>query len=355
MGDRLRIFALLNLISISFCFVNNPCAPCSRNLLSALNPFIPKRMISVGCNALHPTRDIPAGISNLFRPMCGAHAGNDSLDPFMFGKKKTEHERYTRSSQFTGSQSSSGPFSLKGLKFALSTVEDSMTLADLKMRAFRRDGSSANDELNARFSLFRAINERRNKGAICLMACLYGPFDVEILPFLCASSELSTSRDSELMRSILTSSLDSFTIQSVIKEWQASSTNRRIIVGCVECSTHEFQLSPLWAAADRQVYISDMAIHPAFQGLGIGRALLRALFRHTMSEGVQDLYLHVEEHNARAVGLYTAEGFTLAPDTPATSSLYDAMCFDQDRKNILLQRRPDTAPPGLGRPPFAAE
>jgi GNAT superfamily N-acetyltransferase len=81
-----------------------------------------------------------------------------------------------------------------------------------------------------------------------------------------------------------------------------------------------------------------MAIHPAFQGLGLGRGLLRAAFEYAASEGFAEIYLHVEEQNARAQGLYLSEGFLAAPDMPAARELYEALCFDDEHKNILMRR-----------------
>jgi ribosomal protein S18 acetylase RimI-like enzyme len=170
---------------------------------------------------------------------------------------------------------------------------------------------------------------------------LYGPFEVEILPLLCSRHELSSSKDLELMRALnsATLSLDHDQVNAATEEWRLSCRDRRIVVGCVDCSTHEFLLSPAWPSGDqRSLYISDMAIHPAFQSLGLGRRLLRAVFEHASSEGFAEMYLHVEEKNTRAQGLYLSEGFVAAANTQAARELYDALCFEEEHKNILMQR-----------------
>ena len=226
---------------------------------------------------------------------------------------------------------------LKGLQFLTSSVEDSMAIADLKMRAFWRNGDSVQDELNIRFSWFRAVKERFSKGARCLMVCATGPFDIEILPFICTSAALSTSKDNEMMK-ILRSNLQNDAMTAAIEEWRSSSTHRRIVIGCVDCSTHEFQLTSLWACSGSDLYVSDMAIHPAFQGLGLGRALLRALFDLAAREGYQNLYLHVEQNNTRAASLYASEGFVVSPDTSATAALYAALGFEPEPRNVLMTR-----------------
>ncbi|MEO0558741.1 MAG: GNAT family N-acetyltransferase [Bacteroidota bacterium] len=54
-----------------------------------------------------------------------------------------------------------------------------------------------------------------------------------------------------------------------------------------------------------------MAVHPSAQGQGIGRALMKAALELArMMPGVEVLQLTVSETNDRALGLYTACGFT---------------------------------------------
>lgn len=55
----------------------------------------------------------------------------------------------------------------------------------------------------------------------------------------------------------------------------------------------------------------NLAVDPACQRSGIGRALLREALRMLASRGVQKLYLEVRSSNQAALGLYYSEGFTL--------------------------------------------
>lgn len=55
----------------------------------------------------------------------------------------------------------------------------------------------------------------------------------------------------------------------------------------------------------------NMAVDPACQRLGIGRALLHEALRRLASMGAQKLYLEVRSSNQAALGLYYSEGFKL--------------------------------------------
>jgi mycothiol synthase len=57
-----------------------------------------------------------------------------------------------------------------------------------------------------------------------------------------------------------------------------------------------------------EVYV--LGIDPSAQGLGLGRALLRAGLAHLAARGCREVVLYVDAANPGALGLYTAEGFT---------------------------------------------
>ena len=54
------------------------------------------------------------------------------------------------------------------------------------------------------------------------------------------------------------------------------------------------------------------AVDPAYQGLGIGRTLLRDAQRRLTIENVRQLRLEVRSDNARAIKFYQREGFNVA-------------------------------------------
>jgi ribosomal protein S18 acetylase RimI-like enzyme len=55
--------------------------------------------------------------------------------------------------------------------------------------------------------------------------------------------------------------------------------------------------------------IYGFAVAPPFQGVGIGRDVLRRVCRQAKNAGVARLHLEVEVNNDRALGLYTSLGF----------------------------------------------
>lgn len=55
--------------------------------------------------------------------------------------------------------------------------------------------------------------------------------------------------------------------------------------------------------------VYNLAIDPDCQGLGLGRALLRAGLEHLRHRGCSDVILWVDEANSAAVRLYASEGF----------------------------------------------
>lgn len=59
-----------------------------------------------------------------------------------------------------------------------------------------------------------------------------------------------------------------------------------------------------------QTFIAYMAVEPASQRQGIGRALLGSIEDHARRRGLPYLSLMVTEENAAARGLYAAAGFT---------------------------------------------
>jgi len=55
----------------------------------------------------------------------------------------------------------------------------------------------------------------------------------------------------------------------------------------------------------------DVGVHPAAQGLGLGRKLMQALVGRATREGIERLELFVRADNPRAIGLYRSLGFEL--------------------------------------------
>lgn len=66
-----------------------------------------------------------------------------------------------------------------------------------------------------------------------------------------------------------------------------------------------------------RVYVSTLAVDPAFQGMGVGRSLLDSIKKKWFPD-TQEIVLIVRKINDRAIGFYTKFGFAPAPeiDTP---------------------------------------
>lgn len=131
-------------------------------------------------------------------------------------------------------------------------------------------------------------------------------------------------------------------LAETLARWQEGTRGRSIVVGAVDLSTHEFDLSSAWRAAyeSQCSYLSDMAVERAFRRLGIGARLLTDALLLARAENRGDVFLHVEQDNVPAVSMYEREGFRLESDSMATRDLFDALhLHEEPRHNILLRLR----------------
>ncbi|QHW30545.1 GNAT family N-acetyltransferase [Paenibacillus rhizovicinus] len=80
-----------------------------------------------------------------------------------------------------------------------------------------------------------------------------------------------------------------------------------------------------------------LAVKPGFQGLGLGKALVRqCLLTLARTEGKQDVYLHTQTWSYKAVGLYLQTGFEIEPTSSFGSYRNDyeqAMPWLRERLN----------------------
>lgn len=61
-------------------------------------------------------------------------------------------------------------------------------------------------------------------------------------------------------------------------------------------------------------YLQRVAVHPAWQGQGMGRSLVRAAARKARKSGAKIMLLNTQYDNQPAIGLYQDEGFALLPE-----------------------------------------
>lgn len=61
-------------------------------------------------------------------------------------------------------------------------------------------------------------------------------------------------------------------------------------------------------------YLQRLAVHPDWQGAGMGRSLVRSATRAARTAGTRAMVLNTQQDNAGAIGLYESEGFVVQPE-----------------------------------------
>lgn len=64
-------------------------------------------------------------------------------------------------------------------------------------------------------------------------------------------------------------------------------------------------------------YLQRVAVHPDWQGQGMGRSLVRAAARAARRTGSKALLLNTKHENTAAISLYESEGYVLLPESLA--------------------------------------
>jgi len=64
-------------------------------------------------------------------------------------------------------------------------------------------------------------------------------------------------------------------------------------------------------------YLQRVAVHPDWQGQGMGRSLVRATARAARRSGSKALLLNTKQENLQAISLYESEGYMLLPESLA--------------------------------------
>ncbi|MDN3577672.1 GNAT family N-acetyltransferase [Chitinimonas viridis] len=93
----------------------------------------------------------------------------------------------------------------------------------------------------------------------------------------------------------------------------AELAHRASLPGCslgfVEIDGRPQGLVQWEADSDSQVYLNSLLVHPARQGQGLGRSLLRWALQRMAEQGAQTVELTVSTANTAALRLYLAHGF----------------------------------------------
>ena len=64
-------------------------------------------------------------------------------------------------------------------------------------------------------------------------------------------------------------------------------------------------------------YLQRVAVHPMWQGQGMGRSLIRAAARSARRQGSKAMLLNTQFENGPAIALYESEGYLLLPESLA--------------------------------------
>ena len=62
-----------------------------------------------------------------------------------------------------------------------------------------------------------------------------------------------------------------------------------------------------------ELFVNEVGVAPSHEGRGLGKAILRALFRHGRDLGCAQAWVLTDRSNARALRLYSASGGEEAP------------------------------------------
>ncbi|QZZ19233.1 GNAT family N-acetyltransferase [Leptothermofonsia sichuanensis E412] len=109
----------------------------------------------------------------------------------------------------------------------------------------------------------------------------------------------------------------------------APSTPHASIVGTVEVALRS--VYPLQIRSLPYPYLSNLAVQPAYRRRGVAQKLLKACEEIVLSQGLQDLYLHVLEDNYPARQLYFKVDYGLKQSDP----FWCSWLFRQPRRFLL--------------------
>ncbi|WP_309569610.1 GNAT family N-acetyltransferase [Deinococcus sp.] len=81
-----------------------------------------------------------------------------------------------------------------------------------------------------------------------------------------------------------------------------------VLIACASGVPAGFTLL-YWHSDDHSVFVKDLAVAEASEGLGVGRFLMDAVQRWGQQQGAQEIMLKTSWYNARAREFYAAQGF----------------------------------------------
>ncbi len=104
--------------------------------------------------------------------------------------------------------------------------------------------------------------------------------------------------------------LDQNTIGGIwtIHHWQKELTdNRRLCMGCFK-GKELLGLASGWLAIE-EIHITLILVNPLYQGLGIGKTILKSLLMESKKKGAEKAILEVKDSNTSAKAFYESLNF----------------------------------------------
>ena len=116
-----------------------------------------------------------------------------------------------------------------------------------------------------------------------------------------------------------------------IVAFNSEGQGRCRILGTAECSFHEFYGTELGRRRPQSsiIYVTEVAVHPAFRRQGVGSLLLNAIHVYAVRQRIETIYLHVDVTNNGAISLYEKCGYR---KTDASEPV-----FEEFTKSLNLQ------------------
>ena len=227
-------------------------------------------------------------------------------------------------------------------------LEDFHAVADLRLSVFAGTHGGTQKERNElRAKAWEKMVERRVKGATCLVAhAMLGTHDQDD----CAAV-LEDPPSSSPFAPPAAAAADPCS--------SSSSSPPTVLVGTLECSSHEFARVDMRPDLDgRRLYITEVAVSERMRRRGVALTLLKAAEERARRSGIAALYLHVDAGNPAALGLYRRAGFTPLRETVETYNFASALGLLSGAyaltKHVLMIKELDVPPPPPPPPPPAA-
>eukprot|EP00559_Dactyliosolen_fragilissimus_P007938 CAMPEP_0184868276 /NCGR_PEP_ID=MMETSP0580-20130426/29814_1 /TAXON_ID=1118495 /ORGANISM="Dactyliosolen fragilissimus" /LENGTH=617 /DNA_ID=CAMNT_0027369061 /DNA_START=488 /DNA_END=2341 /DNA_ORIENTATION=- len=175
------------------------------------------------------------------------------------------------------------------LSVRMALQSDDITIANLRLSVF----SDFTPELRRKFCKrsCQVLNDRRLKGAVCLVAVV------------------EKSKDSDLGNRMAYTSMDRKSTSGNIKK----DDELELVLGSLECSTHEFDGTELGRQRPKGslLYITEVAVSPKARRCGAGTMLLKGVDELAAFRNVESIYLHVDVTNHIACKMYENGGYKI--------------------------------------------